>query len=160
MRLDPQRRSWLTTGLVAISLGAGSLLLLGSGCEDHVVSPGVPQGRNVIVIEGADAILATGDRIHFDRVETDSRCPQGVECFWEGEAQALFSLHVQGATTMPFTLKISGARVAADTTQSMLGFQPVDVGRYRMTLLQLDPYPKQGSDPLTVRSTALIRVEY
>jgi hypothetical protein len=160
MRLDPQRRRWLATGLVAVSLGASSVLLLGSGCEDHVVSPPGPQGRNVVVVEGTDAILATGDRIHFDRVVTDSRCPKGVECFWEGEAQASFSLHVQGATTMPFTLKISGSRVAADTTLGMQGFQPVDVGPYRMTLLQLDPYPKAGRDPLMVRSTALIRVEY
>ena len=159
MRLEPRWR-WPATLLVGILLGAGSLLLLGAGCEDRVVSPRGPQGRNVTVVEGSDAILATGDRVHFDRVETDSRCPQGVMCFWEGEAQASFSLRAQGGVTTPFTLQIFGMLAAADTLRGMQRFQPVEVGRYRMTLLQLDPYPKEGRDPLAVRSTALIRVEY
>ena len=152
-------RGRLAVILGVMSLGASSLLLLGAGCQDRVVSPD-PQGRNVTVAEGADAVLATGDRIHFYRVQTDSRCPQGLMCFWEGEASASFSLLAPGGVVMPFTLGISGDLVAADTLQSMQRFRPVTVGNYRMTLLQLDPYPKAGRDPLTVRSTALIRVEY
>src|SRR5512138_108052 len=95
MRHERRSKS-VATLLLAIVLGAGSLLLLGAGCGDPVVSPRGPQGRNVIVLEGSDAILATGDRIHFDRVETDSRCPQGVRCFWQGEAKASFSLRAEG----------------------------------------------------------------
>jgi hypothetical protein len=153
-------RGRLAALLGMVSLGASSLLLLGAGCQDRVVSPGSPQGRNLIVTEGSDATLATGERLHFDRVVADSRCPQGVLCIWAGEAEASFSLQANGRVVTPFTLGISGGLVAADTVQSMQAFRPVTVGRYRMTLLQLDPYPKEGRDPLTVTSTALIRVEY
>ena len=158
MEIHHRSRKWLTRGLLAVSLGAGSMGLLGAGCED-VASP-EPQGRDVFVVEGSDAILATGDRIHFDRVEADSRCPTGLMCFWEGEAKASFSLRPSGTGAPPFTLTIRGTQTAADTLQGMQGFQTVAVGSYHFTLLQLDPYPKSGRDPLTVRSTALIRVEY
>ena len=143
--------------LVVAALAACALLLLGAGCEDRVVSPGT--GGDLSVTEGAEVMLATGDRIHFDQVATDSRCPVGLACFWEGEAKATFSLR-SGHVGSPFSLGIRGTLDAADTVQSMQRFQTSVVGRYRLTLLQLDPYPSAGKDPLRVRSTALIRVEY
>ena len=155
----PRRiRGRLAAILLGLLLGGSSVLSLGAGCEDRAVSPS-PDGRDVTVMEGGDVQLATGDRIFFRKVATDSRCPQGLECFWEGEASTSFSLRASRLET-PFTLGIFGSLVAADTALSMQRFQPVQVGRYRMTLLQLDPYPKAGRDPLAVRSRALIRVEY
>jgi len=146
--------------LIGAVLGASSLLLLGAGCDDQVASPEPGTGRNLTVTEGADVVLATGERIHFDKVETDSRCPQGLACFWEGEAKASFSLRPSKNVGTPFTLGITGTLVAADTVQSMQRFQTVVVDRYHLTLLQLDPYPKAGIDPLRVTSKALIRIEY
>jgi hypothetical protein len=77
-----------------------------------------------------------------------------------GEAKASLSLRPSGTGATPFALTILGSLVAADTLQSMQRFQTVDVGRYHLTLLQLDPYPRAGRNPLAVTSTALIRVEY
>src|SRR5262245_55488888 len=87
--------------LAAVGLATCALLLLGAGCEDRVVSP-PNDGRNVSVTEGGDAVLATGDRIHFVHVDTDSRCPKGLECFWEGEASAAFSLGASAKVATPF----------------------------------------------------------
>ena len=142
---------------MGLTLGVSALLLLGAGCEDKVVSPGA--SGDLSVTEGSEVMLATGDRIHFDQVATDSRCPLGLMCFWEGEAKATFSLR-SGHVGSPFSLGILGSLTAADTARSMQRFQTVVVGRYRLTLLQLDPYPSAGKDPLKVRSTAVVRVEY
>jgi hypothetical protein len=150
-------RRYLGDTLVVAALGAIALLLLGAGCEDRVVSPGT--GGDLSVTEGAEVMLATGDRIHFDQVAADSRCPLGLMCVWEGEAKAAFSLR-SGHVDSPFSLGITGSLAAADTVLSMQRFQTAVVGRYHFTLLQLDPYPSAGKDPLKVRSTALIRVEY
>src|SRR5215475_1832095 len=134
-------RGYLGDTLVVAALGASVLFLLGTGCVDRVVSPG-NDGRNVTVTEGGDALLATGERLHFVHVDTDSRCPKGLECFWEGEASAAFSVGASAKVATPFSLEIFGALVAADTALSMQRFQPVTVGRYHLTLLQLDPYPR------------------
>jgi hypothetical protein len=93
-------------------------------------------------------------------LEQDSRCPQDVVCIWIGEARGRFVLTAPAGST-PFTLRIPGGVTAADTLKSgPLGFVSTDVGRYRITLMQLDPYPISGTDPLAVTSTALVRVQY
>ena len=133
--------------------GIALVLLLGAGCKQSG-----PQ--DVTLTEGHELTLGSGDRLRFERVVSDSRCPHDVTCIWAGEARTSLVLRGAGAQT-PVALEIGGNRVAADTVNSGLqGFRPVSSGRYRLTLLQLDPYPMKGKDPLAVTSTALIRVEY
>ncbi len=70
-------------------------LLLFAGCT---LSVRVRIGETVSVCVGRGIELEGGDfSLFFRDVLEDSRCPQGVECFWEGRVVALFD--VQGNAT-------------------------------------------------------------
>ncbi|WP_438315963.1 hypothetical protein ACP6EK_09880 [Candidatus Caldatribacterium sp. SIUC1] len=70
-------------------------LLLFVGCT---LSVRVRVGETVSVCVGKGIDLEGGDfSLFFRDVLEDSRCPQGVECFWEGRVVALFD--VQGNAT-------------------------------------------------------------
>jgi hypothetical protein len=148
-----QRRRGGQVGRLGRLAGALAAVALAASCKD--AGP-----RDVTLREGQELTLASGDRLRFERVVSDSRCPRGVTCIWAGEAKASLNVRTDSGNA-PVALEIGGNRVAADTlTSGMQGFRPVTIGRYQLTLLQLDPYPMPGKDPLAPTSTALIRVEY
>jgi hypothetical protein len=62
----------------------------------------------------------------FVSVLTDSRCPEGVECFWEGEAIARFKIQVRKYVAQSINLKLSN-----DTT----------IHGYKFSFVSLTPYP-------------------
>ena len=71
-------------------------------------------------------------RVTFDRVAEDSRCPEGVQCVWAGNAKVV--------------LRLSKARKRASTLSLNTGLDPKQ-GAYRgyeVKLVKLDPYPKEG----------------
>ena len=71
-------------------------------------------------------------RVTFDRVAEDSRCPEGVQCVWAGNARVV--------------LRLSKARRRASTMSLNTGVDPKQA-RYRgyeVKLVKLDPYPKEG----------------
>jgi len=63
---------------------------------------------------------------------TDSRCPTGVQCVWAGEATASVTL-VQGEDTSTIDMKLVE-----------LHGVPVEFSGYRISLLAVLPYPKEG----------------
>jgi hypothetical protein len=73
----------------------------------------------------------------FDSVLSDSRCPTGVVCFWEGEAKIKLWLMKSGSHKIFTNLTISGYVEINDS----LRHQYVDTLGYRIKLMQLDPYP-------------------
>lgn len=78
-------------------------------------------------------IEAAALRIGFEDVPTDSRCPRGVECVWEGDATV--RVRAQRASR-------AGERLELHTSareQTSVVYEG-----YEIRLLQLAPYPVSG----------------
>lgn len=71
-------------------------------------------------------------RVTFNRVAEDSRCPEGVQCVWAGNAKVV--------------LRLSKARKRASTMSLNTGVDPklAAYRGYEVKLVKLDPYPKEG----------------
>jgi hypothetical protein len=68
--------------------------------------------------------------VGFDGVASDSRCPTGVWCFWEGDAAVDLWLQVPGDPRVDFQL------------HTYYQFdQMIEVGPYTVVLVEVAPYP-------------------
>lgn len=118
------------------------LVCFSQSCNDGPSSPAAGESDNILVLGAKE--YATGAagfyRLQFDSVLTDSRCPMGALCVWEGMAAARFRILPTAKDTLSITLNIRGYTTRADSTRHL----PLDTLGYRFTLLQLDPYPKIG----------------
>ena len=85
-----------------------------------------------ILLSCKDCLYDPETRIYlcFDSVLNDSRCPAGVYCIWEGNAEVRFKLEKYDNRTIVFDLNTH----AGFTTDTI-------VSGYKITLLNLDPYP-------------------
>lgn len=72
--------------------------------------------------------------IRFLDVPTDSRCPKGVTCVWEGDAEAVFEVRL-GDEAMEVGLHTHGG-TQYPSHRSFAG--------YILSLKTLDPYPVEG----------------
>lgn len=72
--------------------------------------------------------------IRFVEVIADSRCPEGVECVWAGEAQCLLHLAVAGS---PADMVIVQPGGGADARDYFI--------QYRIDF-RLEPYPQEGQE--------------
>ncbi len=73
----------------------------------------------------------------FRDVTDDSRCPKEVMCYWEGIAHSSLWIKSSGSDTIFVTASIRGYCERKDTTRHIA----VDTSGFRITLMQLDPYP-------------------
>lgn len=78
-------------------------------------------------------IKEAGLKITFSTVAEDSRCPQGVNCIWAGNGRVV--------------LKASRGRSKAADVQVNTEIEPKRdrVGEYEVRLVNLNPYPKEGT---------------
>ena len=84
----------------------------------------------------------------FSGILSDSRCPHGVECFWEGDAEAAVVGDLPGEIQIPCVLHTSSDYDRFCT-----------MGIYEVHLLQVDPYPDIEDlpiDPATYLATFVI----
>lgn len=84
---------------------------------------------------GETLTLADGGSITFDAVTEDSRCPTEVDCFWSG--QIIIDLTIT-------TLEGQSEQVSLTLIQEKS--DPATVSAYIITLIRVDPYPKQPGD--------------
>jgi hypothetical protein len=82
-------------------------------------------------------LLPDNLKVGFDTVLSDSRCPTSVVCFWEGEADINIWLLKNRTDTIHSILKIRGYIGLQDSIRHKY----IDTVGYRITLMQLDPYP-------------------
>lgn len=74
--------------------------------------------------------------IHFDSVLTDSRCPQGAECFWEGIAGVRFTISDKGLSSNIVKLyTISSINKQMEWSDSVVS------KNLKIKLIDLTPYP-------------------
>ena len=80
--------------------------------------------------------------IGFCEVISDSRCPTNLQCFWEGVAGIKVWICESGQAANFIKLPIYGYVALEDTMNHVT----VDTLGYRLSLLQLDPYPYEHEE--------------
>lgn len=131
------------TRLPSVYLLALAVLL---GCGAGATDPGTTPDPDPAITEvhrvavGDTAVLglgdsvvfqATGIRAEFVGVVADSRCPVGVTCVWEGDAEVSIDVVTGGGAD----------EVRLHTT---LDPTAVDIASYELQLVDLHPYPVAG----------------
>ena len=87
---------------------------------------------NSIIISQGDCAgdMQTKTYICLDSVQNDSRCPRGVQCIWEGNAEARFKFVKSDDAPVFFSLN------------TFHGFtNDTIIGGYKFTLKAITPYP-------------------
>lgn len=110
--------------LLAASVLVASCAL--TGCSSAGASQDDVIGRPVTLVPGQTVPLPAGAGLSFKAVESDSRCPPGVQCIQAGEATVLFELRPAGGEAQPLRLTTT---------------PPADrgaAGGWRIKLLELD----------------------
>ena len=96
------------------------------------VSPEQTNGDQLWLKIGEKKVLEPdGLEVSFRQLLEDSRCPKDVVCVWEGRAEIQLWLIKEGPDSIFVNVSIP-----------QYPRSPIDVLGYRITLLQLDPYPR------------------
>ena len=140
-------------GLAAAFLAS---LAASSACRSNGERPDVPSApqnaplsREVELAPGESAQVE-GLSVKFEGVSADSRCPVGVQCFWEGDAVVVVTLNAPARAGAALELHTAG-RFPREAT----------FGHYRVKLVSLVPQPREG-EPVPAgdyRATLLVAAE-
>jgi len=148
--------------LLAVPLVA--ILSIGPACSDEAADP-VGQGspRDISVPDLSENILIAYEQTVFVESEglsimfrefSESRCPKGARCFWEGEGiveRVIESAEGDVASALPVI------RPGRDPDRfTWLKAYTMD---YRITLLELEPYPDLDDSAEPGEYTALLDIE-
>ena len=122
-----------------------------AGCEGHneVISPGpvsLPL-RADLHPDQSIRIPQLGLTATFNGVTSDSRCPAGAECVWQGD----------GATRLSI-IRDPGPAVTC-TLHTLLSPHVIEVGAVVFQLRELQPYPQMGSIINTAAYVAVLEVD-
>jgi hypothetical protein len=118
---------------VLLSLPLMMVILSSCAVKSSELKAGLGEKFN-LAIGQSTTITGESMEIRFAKVIGDSRCPQGVECFWAGEVSSQIEITYAG-TTYEKVLTQSGASATAQT----------DFGDYIITF-DFKPYPKAGEE--------------
>lgn len=101
-------------------------------CDTPAVQPVLGESFNLRY--GEQTALAGGNlSLTFVQVLEESRCPTGVQCIWEGNAQIGLKAEHPTSSSATLTLNTSSRYDTEATYQA-----------YKVQLLHVVPYPKQG----------------
>lgn len=106
--------------------------------------------NNAIIISEGNCAgdLQTHTYICFQSVLNDSRCPEGVQCFWQGNGEARFKFIKPNEAPFFFNLN------------TYMGFtNDTIIGGYKFTLKALTPYPSIKTIILPKAYKAEIEIE-
>jgi len=125
-----------------VNASAALLLAVFAACGASATGPKF--GDPVAVRMGASVRVPNDTTtVRFVDVTADSRCPQGAQCIWEGDAAVVFSVGGAWASTL------HTAAVGGPTTMLVNG--------KRLTLVSLAPVPKVGASIVKGDYVATIR---
>ncbi|POM23438.1 hypothetical protein BTM25_45910 [Actinomadura rubteroloni] len=111
--------------LVLVPLSCGTSPARGDGTVRSGAEFQLAPGGSVRVADGATTL-------RFDRVSADSRCPEGVQCVWEGDATVVLTATERGRAARTFELHTAAEPSAAT------------VGAHRVRLTGLVPGKPSG----------------
>jgi hypothetical protein len=143
----------LLRGLVVLILFA---LISISACNH--LDPGVIAIGEVFSLNFDQShLLEDGSSISFIQLRRDSRCPDDAICTWEGEAVIVVAVENENENDAGSIVEL---RIPGFIDQhSRGGHKPEIIAGYRITLLQLDPYPQIDHVETKRRYTATLIVE-
>ncbi len=99
----------------------------------------VPLGEDFQLALG-ESVTIEGEplQVSFHNLPEDSRCPLNVQCVWEGQVRVVLRARLSGASS--------------DNELTLIGNQPIvataEVGAFRITARQVDPYPDATLPPI------------
>ncbi len=139
--MRPSRAVGCTLLIAAVAVGS---------CRRDLM---VPLGRPFEIAAGDVVRVAGTDlRLYFDRVVSDSRCPQGVNCITAGEAVVAIDASTLSREHATLELHVPGG------AGSQAGAAVAYAG-YRISIDALEPAPLVSIRPDPSAYTATLRVE-
>ena len=125
-------------------------VLLGTGCDPASPDPARSQPDADLQLELGETASSDGLTITFDAVAGDSRCPEGAECVWAGEAHV--RLTVDGTAD---TLLVGDAELAPEAVLRR--------GDVMLRAVALTPYPgseeaERGDTPVVYIDTEVLEL--
>lgn len=114
------------------------------GCDDQPAGP--KAGESFVLAPGQRVTLdAVASSVRFLAVSDDSRCPSQVQCVWAGDGAIVLEIAPADGDAAEDTLH----------TNPESGPRSAVLGRYELTLLELDPYPETPGEiaPADYRAT-------
>jgi len=130
--------------LTAVGLIALCAAVLSVACDDEPAGP--KPGESFVLAPGERVTLdAVDSGVRFLMVSADSRCPSQVQCVWAGDGAVVLEIAPADADAAEDTLH----------TNPESGRRSAVLGRYELTLLELDPYPETPGEiaPADYRAT-------
>jgi hypothetical protein len=110
------------------------IMVILSGCAGRSGLKASLGEKFILAIGQSGTITGEDLEVRFAKVIGDSRCPQGVECFWAGEASSLIEINYSGS-------KFQKVLTQPGTTE----LPQTDFGVYKITF-DLQPYPVAGGE--------------
>lgn len=133
--------------LVACTTGAGTSEPAEEPKPEGPSAMSISLNQPVQLAKGQTARMEAPESmtLTFIDVPSDSRCPEGVQCVWAGDAEAVFEVRM-GDETMEVGLHTHGGAQYPDQRT---------VAGYTVHLKKLDPYPVEGRkiDPEAYEAT-------
>ncbi len=83
--------------------------------------------------------LKKGHQLVLQKVSQDSRCPEGTNCIWEGEAEIVVAVYENKKRIDETTLSITSKKTAENTKWFSEQYPSK-----KIKSVQLVPYPKEG----------------
>ena len=71
-------------------------------------------------------------QVRFDDIVSDSRCPRGVQCFWQGVAVVRLSIEKPPDARTALTFRFNSTP------------PPATYGRYSISVVDVKPYPEEN----------------
>lgn len=145
---EGQLRTGLCSRTKRLSEARADLDELGSGEEMSGGAPGGQTvGSDISVKVGRKVVLKdTGLTVRFVSVGSDSRCPEGARCVWEGDA------------TVRVEVKAGRRARILNLHTSPRYAQEIEVRGYIVRLISLNPRPKAGTKLKAIDYVAVLRV--
>ncbi len=122
----------------------GCLAVLTVSCAKD--KPEEPIPAKIIELQYNGTVAEEGTVIHFSSVSSDSRCPTGTQCTWEGNAEIVLELTGDGN------------QVATLNTNPQFQ-QTYPYNKHKITLKELKPYPEVGQTIDTDSYVAVLSIE-
>ncbi len=100
-------------------------------------TPAEPSGEQAVLRVGETRRLGGGRlAVTFERVLSDSRCPDGVQCFWAGDATVMLGVR-SGSEGEPSAVELHTFGGARRPREAL-------VEGFRLTLARLEPNARVG----------------
>ncbi len=139
----------------AIALVLSLYILQLYSCTPGDPDAGIPFGQEFRVVYDHTVSLEDGTEVRFLDLKKDTRCPEDALCAYDGEAVILVALEREDRLGDLVEVPIPGL---VDRYSKQRHRQKEFWG-YRITLLQLDPYPLSDHAESKFRYVATLRVD-